>query len=158
MTELFQTILLRVTLAGLASALALAVTAESALREVVRVAAGLLMVLALVQPLTQVRLPLPKELFSTNAQAVREIETQNFETAMGSVGATIARVIEEHAAEEGIDCEVFVVMTTDEKGVLQTDSVRVEYRASDVDRLEELRTILTEDCGVPAERQELVQK
>ena len=51
MTELLQTILLRVTIAGAASAVALKLAGGGALKEVVRTAAGLLMLLALLQPL-----------------------------------------------------------------------------------------------------------
>ncbi|WNX83081.1 hypothetical protein RWV98_10640 [Agathobaculum sp. NTUH-O15-33] len=56
MMELFRTILLRVTLAGAASSLALSVAKDSALKEIVRIAAGLLMALALLQPLSGLRL------------------------------------------------------------------------------------------------------
>ena len=51
MTELFSTILLRVTLAGAASAVALRIAGGGTMREVVKLAAGLLMLLALLQPL-----------------------------------------------------------------------------------------------------------
>lgn len=51
MTELLQTILLRVTIAGAVSAMALKLAGGGALKEVVRTAAGLLMLLALLQPL-----------------------------------------------------------------------------------------------------------
>lgn len=46
MTELMQTILLRVTIAGAVSAMALKLAGGGALKEVVRTAAGLLLVLA----------------------------------------------------------------------------------------------------------------
>ena len=51
MTELLQTILLRVTIAGAVSAMALKLAGGGALKEVVRTAAGLLMLFALLQPL-----------------------------------------------------------------------------------------------------------
>ena len=52
MTELLQTILLRVTLAGAASAVALRLVGNGALREIIKMAAGLLLMLALLQPLS----------------------------------------------------------------------------------------------------------
>ena len=55
MTELFQTILMRVTLAGVASAVALRMVGGGALREIIKAAAGLLMLLALLQPLSGLR-------------------------------------------------------------------------------------------------------
>ena len=51
MNELLHTILLRVTLAGAASAAALRMAGSGAMRETVRLAAGLLMLAALLQPL-----------------------------------------------------------------------------------------------------------
>ena len=56
MTELLQTILLRVTLAGIASAVALRLVGNGALREIVKMAAGLLLMLALLQPLSGLHL------------------------------------------------------------------------------------------------------
>ena len=158
MTELFQAILMRVTLAGIASAAALSVAKEGALRETVRLAAGLLMVLALVQPLAQLRLGSFGDLMKGSGVNVSDIEMQNAQTTMGSVGATIASVVEDHAAEQGISCSVTITMKTDENGVLQTDKATVYYRASDEPRLDELRTILENDCGISADRQEMIRR
>lgn len=44
-------------------------------------------------------------------------------------------------------------MANDENGILQVDRVTVYYGGRDAARLEELRAILTEECGVPEERQ-----
>ena len=55
MNELLHTILLRVTLAGAASAAALRMAGSGAMRETVRLAAGLLMLAALLQPLGSLR-------------------------------------------------------------------------------------------------------
>ncbi|MDY3618512.1 hypothetical protein [Agathobaculum sp.] len=158
MMELFRMILLRVTLAGAAASVALAVSKDSALREIVRVAAGLLMALALLQPLAQVRLPPVSEWFQKDGISAAEVQRENSQTAMSAVGAAIADVLEQRAAKTGIDCTVRVDMATDADGVLQADHVTVYYKKSDASRLEELQQLLTEECGVPAERQELIQK
>lgn len=158
MIEIFRTILLRVTLAGAAASVALAVSKDSALREIVRVAAGLLMALALLQPLSQVRLPSISEWFQKDGVSAAQIQRENSQTAMSAVGSAIADVLEERAAKQGIDCTVRVDMATDADGMLQADRVTVYYKKSDQPRLAELQKLLTEECGVPAERQELIQK
>lgn len=158
MTELIRTILLRVTLAGLASAVALSVVKESALREVVRLAAGLLMLLALLQPLSRFNLPSASELLGAPQTDTAELAQQNVQTAMDAVGSSIGKTLEQRAAAEGFDCSVLVTMAADQDGVLQIEQVTVRYKASDSSRLDELQELLTTECGVPKEKQELIAR
>ena len=96
MTELLQTILLRVTIAGAMSAMALKLAGGGVLKEVVRKA--------------------------------------------------------------GIPCTVNVEMANDADGRLQVDKVTVSYDSTSANRLSELQSLLTKECGVPAERQELIAR
>ena len=77
---------------------------------------------------------------------------------MSTVAATIARAVEQRAEQEGFDCSVKVTMANDADGILQIDRVTVYYGGSDAARLHELQALLTEECGVPASRQELIAK
>ena len=157
MSELFQTILLRVTLAGIASAAALHIVGNGALREVVRLAAGLLLLLALLQPLSGLRLPAWAD-WEADVPDAEAIGAQNAQTTMTTIAATIAHTLEQRAQAEGFDCTVHIAMGNDEDGILQIDRVTVYYSAADAARLEELQTLVTEECGVPAERQELIEQ
>lgn len=157
MTELLQTILLRVTLAGIASAVALRLVGNGALREIVKMAAGLLLMLALLQPLSGLHL-LSWEDWGMSPPDVDAIEEQNTRTTMSTIAATIARAVEQRAEQEGFDCSVSVTMANDADGVLQVDRVTVRYGGADAARLDELQTLLTEECGVPVDRQELIAK
>lgn len=159
MTELFRTILIRVTLAGVVSAAALRVVGSGALREVVKLAAGLLMLLALLQPLRS----LPVGTWGRwNERSVRSditaIEEKNAQMAMSTLAASVAEIVEARAEKEGFHCTVKVEMATDEAGILQIERVTVHYSSQDAARLGELRALLTEECGVPEQRQELIQK
>nr|WP_297172265.1 stage III sporulation protein AF [uncultured Agathobaculum sp.] len=158
MTELFQTILLRVTLAGAASAIALRLVGGGALREIVKMAAALLLLLALLQPLGSLRGLSWKEWMDASQTDVNAIEQRNAQTAMSTIAATIARTVEQRAGQEGFDCSVRVTMANDADGVLQIDRVTIYYNAVDTARLTELQTIVTEECGIPAERQELIAR
>ncbi len=157
MSELFHTILLRVTLAGIASAVALRVVGDGALREIVRLASGLLMLLALLQPLAGLRLSaaalLPGGL---SADDVAAIEQQNAQTTMSTIAASIADALEGSAAAAGFDCAVHVTMENDADGILQVGRVTVRYRSADAKRLDELKAIITDGCGVDADRQEWI--
>lgn len=72
MNELLHTILLRVTLAGAASAAALRMAGSGAMRETVRLAAGLLMLAALLQPLGSLRSAGWSVSAAPDTQAIRE--------------------------------------------------------------------------------------
>lgn len=158
MSELFQTILLRVTLAGAASAVALRLVGGGALREIVRMAAGLLMLLALLQPLSGLHLSLWEGIGGLSQTEIDAIEEQNMQTTMSTIAATIARTVEQRAEQAGFDCSIHVTMANDADGMLQIDRVTVQYSAADAARLDALQAIVTEECGVPAERQELIAK
>ena len=90
MNELLHTILLRVTLAGAASAAALRMAGSGAMRETVRLAAGLLMLAALLQPLGSLRSAGWSVSAAPDTQAIRET---NMQTAMSAVASSIAKAL-----------------------------------------------------------------
>ena len=141
MNELLHTILLRVTLAGAASAAALRMAGSGAMRETVRLAAGLLMLAALLQPLGSLRSAGWSVSAAPDTQAIRET---NMQTAMSAVASSIAKALESRAAAEG--------------GILQVDRVTVHCGADDIAHLREIQELVTSECGVPAERQEVIAR
>lgn len=159
MTELLQTILLRVTIAGAVSAMALKLAGGGALKEVVRTAAGLLMLLALLQPLAGLHMLSWNWQGSSVSQSdIDEMQARNMQTTMSTVAASIAKAMQQRAEEAGIPCTVNVEMANDADGLLQVDKVTVYYDSTAANRLSELQSLLTKECGVPAERQELIAR
>ena len=158
MTELLQTILLRVTIAGAVSAMALKLAGGGALKEVVRTAAGLLMLLALLQPLAGLHLLSWNWQSSVSQSDLDEMQARNMQTTMSTVAASIAKAVQQRAEEAGIPCTVNVEMANDADGLLQVDKVTVYYDSTAANRLSELQSLLTKECGVPAERQELIAR
>ena len=157
MTELLQTILLRVTIAGAVSAMALKLAGGGALKEVVRDSCRSAMLLALLQPLAGLHV------LSWNWQgSVSQSDTKcrrNMQTTMSTVAAkSIAKAMQQRAEEAGIPCTVNVEMANDADGLLQVDKVTVYYDSTAANRLSELQSLLTKECGVPAERQELIAR
>ncbi len=158
MTGLLHTILTRVTLAGIASAVALRFSGDGPAKEAVRIASGLLMMLALLQPLSGLKL---SEIYGSLGKMdipVSELEEENMQTAMSTVAASIAGTLEKRAADNGIDCDVVVTMENDTNGLLQIGQVTVYYKKSDADKLGMLRGLLQDECGVGPERQELIER
>ncbi|WNX83080.1 hypothetical protein RWV98_10635 [Agathobaculum sp. NTUH-O15-33] len=86
------------------------------------------------------------------------MEAQNRQTTLNAMGAAVASALEQRASEIGIECTVLVTMATDEDGLLQTDHVTVFYRKKDAARLAELQELILKESGVPADRQELIEK
>lgn len=84
MTELLQTILLRVTIAGAVSAMALKLAGGGALKEVVRTAAGLLMLLALLQPLAGLHVLSWNWQGSVSQSDIDEMQARNMQTTMST--------------------------------------------------------------------------
>ena len=113
MTELFQTILMRVTLAGVASAVALRMVGGGALREIIKAAAGLLMLLALLQPLSGLRTAAWDGWGVPSQEDIAAIQEQNTQTTMSTVAASIAEMVEQRTQKEGFDCTVDVTMAND---------------------------------------------
>ncbi|MFR6188615.1 MAG: hypothetical protein ACLUI6_06395 [Butyricicoccus sp.] len=74
------------------------------------------------------------------------------------VAASIAKAVQQRAEEAGIPCTVNVEMANDTDGLLQVDKVIVYYDSTAANRLSELQSLLTKECGVPAERQELIAR
>lgn len=155
MSELFRTILLRVTISGLVAAAALSVVRDGAMREIVRLAAGLLMLLALLQPLGGgLRRAAVEQTVPDRAQ----IERQNTQTAMSAIGSSIANSLAKRAAALGLSCTFSVEMETDADGILQIARVTVYAGEDDRARLPEVQQMIADECGVPTDRQEVIER
>ena len=75
---------------------------------------------------------------------------------MSTIAASIADALEDSATAAGFACKVHVEMTTDEDGILQVGLVTVRYTSADAKRLDELKAIITDGCGVGEDRQEWI--
>lgn len=158
MTEMIRMLLVRLTIAGMISAVALNLAKEQAMREVVKLATGLLMILTLLQSVQQINFA---NIFHSSEKtfvSVSEIEEENMQTAINSIENSIARSLKTRAEQNGIKCSIIVEMQTDSEGILQIGKVCVYYNAAEKDKMNQLSKIITEECGVPLERQELIQK
>ena len=116
------------------------------------------MLLALLQPLSGLRTAAWDGWGVPSREDIRCNPEQNTQTTLSTVAASIAEMVEQRTQKEGFDCTVDVTMANDENGILQVDRVTVYYGGRDAARPEELRAILTEECRVPEERQEMIAR
>lgn len=152
-----------VSTAAMIGGVALTLVQGGALREIVRLASGLTMLLALLTPLSALRLPSAGGwLQGTFAQAstrteAEQMQARNDELAVGSMARAAASYIEEQAKVLGVRCTAKVTLGQDARGTLTLDAVTVTYHAADSAALNTVRQMIENECGIPQERQSYVE-
>lgn len=156
MNELLGQLVVRVLLAGLVGAAALRLAGKGALQQSLQLMCGLLLVLAVVQPLWKAGGQTWQSITTPLAVDVMGMQQQNEQIAMYSVGSSIADALQKHAEHLGFSCTVRVAMGVDAQGVLQIDTVKVYHSMSDPTLQEVLRTTVANECGIERARVELI--
>ena len=157
MIEILRQMILGVTAAAILSAVLLEFTQQSALREVVRLAAGMALILALLTPLSRLHMPsLTGWLDGARQQVARQTEqaqAQNDAIAQTSVGGAVSDYLAGQAAERGIDCTMRVSFAEDGDGTLRIGGVEARACAAltPVQR-EALSGLIEEACGLTREQ------
>lgn len=152
MMEMLQGWLLGLTAAALAvSLLAAMLPKGETIRRIAGLAGGLILLLAVVQPLLRVRW---EELTWRYETYQREMDRQTeayqaayADSLSGDIADRTAAYISEKAASLGIDCRVQVEVRTE-------DGLPLPYGASlDVERDQVLSDYMAQELGIPASRQ-----
>ena len=151
MIEVLRQMLMNVTAAAILAGISLQFVKEGPLQEIVRVAAGLMLTLALLLPLA--RMPGAGTAFSSvlgevqNAAARAAAENQR--VAASSVGNAVAIYIQDRAAEMGVKCTAAVHMDGDESGRLVTERVTLYIEGATEDERSAVCQMVTQECGIP---------
>lgn len=156
MIELFRTMLLGVTAAALCVGAALSLARGQALREVIRFAGGLAVLLAVLQPLSQLRLPdiraglqlIKEQTYHQRTQYQQQSEQALVQAAVD----TVATHIEQRAQQMGASCEVTLTTIQDTQGTTQITGAQMDCAPKDQMQAAELAQMVTE-CGIPKELQ-----
>ena len=150
MIEVFRQMLVGVTAAAILAGVSLQFVKEGPLHEAVRVAAGLMLTLALLRPLTELQWTEPELAWDGPAQeALAEAYRQDREEALSAVIAEKTRAyIWDKADRLGLRCTVEVTVSAGESGIPLPDTVTVRgsYSAA-------LAAYIEEEVGVPPEKQ-----
>lgn len=155
MIETFQTLLTGVAAAALCGGVALSLTRGGALREVLRLACGLAVVLAVLEPLSTLRLPKLGASFRQTVAAGESQSTQyQAQSAQALAQAAIDQVeqyIEQRAAALGATVKAELAATSEADGRTLVTGVTLTASAADPPDKTAIETILVTECGIPKE-------
>lgn len=161
MIELVRQMIVSVTAAAIFSTVMLMIVQKSALHEVIRLATGMLMIMALLLPLSRLSLPTfdgaLEKVQSQTGQQVEEAQQKNQEIASSSIGGAVSKYIEEKASEMGIRCTVRTTLKEDDAGTLEISRIQVSSSGMTSAQRSQISELIEQECGVPPERQELVE-
>ncbi|WP_087066016.1 stage III sporulation protein AF [Intestinibacillus massiliensis] len=161
MIEMVRQMIVSVTAAAVFSTVMLLIVQKSALHEVIRLATGMLMILALLLPLSRLTLPSFSRAFAAErAQAERQTEEakqKNEQIAYSSIGGAVSQYIEKQAGELGIKCTVRTEMEQGTDGTWVIGRVRIRGKGLTGVQRQQLAALVEKECGVPPARQDLVE-
>lgn len=151
MAALFRQLLVNVAAAAILGGISLQAVKEGPLHEMVRVAAGLMMTLALLVSLS--RAPAVKMAFSSTLGEVQSAAAfaalENQRVAASSVGNAIAVYIQDRAKEMGVKCSASVHMEGDENGMLVTRGVTLYIEGASEEERAAVCGMVAQECGIP---------
>lgn len=151
MIDVFRELLTGAAAAAILAGLCLRLVGDGPLREVVRLAAGLMLTLALLRPLA--RLPGVSRLVEGALDGLRTSASaavaENQRVAASSVGNAVAIYIQDRAEALGIACTAVVKMGGDANGRLETQSVVLYLPETTAEERERLCGVVTQECGIP---------
>ncbi len=151
MIELFRSLLIGVAAAALCGSAAVLFAKGKAMQEVLRLATGIAILLAVLQPLSQFRLPNP---FGHGVKQAQEVVLEHGETEQALAQAAAQQVetyVEQRAGQLGIPCTAQLTLTQDAEG--KTLVTGVQLSCSQTADIQALSQMLAAECGIPKELQ-----
>lgn len=151
MIDLLRQIILSVTAASLFGAVVLAIAPEGAMKEVLRMGTGLILIVSLVIPIQKYAPQRFREFLPRIETAQTEDSTQLFQQEMiREIEAETADYAEQLAQQSGISCQaqVSAQIQTDNQVVITQISLKQE---GNVD-LSQLQQTLAQQLGISADR------
>lgn len=151
MIDLLRQIILSVTAASLFGAVVLAIVPEGAMKEVLRMGTGLILIVSLVIPMQKYAPQRFRDFLPRIEAAQTEDSTQLFQKEMiREIEAETADYAEQLAQQSGISCQaqVSAQIQTDNQVVITQISLKQEGNAD----LSQLQQTLAQQLGISADR------
>lgn len=156
MIEILRQVIVGVSAAAIFSAVLLTLVRDSALQEIVRLATGMLMIIALLTPISKLpRLSLPNIFTpsSANLQAQQQALVQeNQALAQTSFRGAISRYLTEKAQEYGIHCAIDTMLAQQADGTMEIDYITVRIHDLQQADKAQIETLITQSCGISIEQ------
>lgn len=150
MIAVLRQMILSVTAAALFGSVLISLTEGRAQQEIVRIAVGLMVVLALRNPLRTVRMPEPGVLFSGQEEYRNEGENAYYEAVLEEFAEQTESWLEQRAEELGIECSVNI-SAEQEDGVVSITRAEVSAEGLSESEKSELVDEIAEQCGISTE-------
>lgn len=156
MIEIFQNMLIAVTAAAVFSGILLNFIKEGAMKEMMRITAGLTIVAAILIPLTQVRVSgvsfskVKKEYTREAEEAVEKNQALSYNIMEGK----ISQHIREAAQKAGIPCQVRTYISYDKDNTITVDRVEISQVCKEDQK--SLSEIIFQECGIEKKKQVFV--
>lgn len=148
MIELFRELLLGVAAAALCSGAAVLFAKGKAMQEVLRLAAGLAVLLAVLQPLSQFRLPNIRE---PQAHKAMQVHCDEMQRELANAAAQqVETYVQTRAEQMGIACTAKLQLVQEAEKTLVTGVQLTCSRNIDAAALSQM---LVSECGIPKELQ-----
>lgn len=150
MIELFRELLIGVAAAALCGGAAVLFAKGKAMQEVLRLATGLAILLAVLRPLSEFRLP---DVFGRGQEIRQTVQVHCSETqkALGDAAARkVETYVEQRASQMGIPCTAELQLTQEADKILVTGVQLTCSRNTDTKALSQM---LVSECGIPKELQ-----
>lgn len=150
MIELFRELLIGVAAAALCGGAAVLFAKGKAMQEMLRLATGLAILLAVLRPLSEFRLP---DVFGRGQEIRQTVQVHCGETqkALGNAAAReVETYVEQRASQMGIPCTAELQLTQEADKILVTGVQLTCSRNTDAEALSQM---LVSECGIPKELQ-----
>lgn len=150
MIAVLRQMILSVTAAALFGSVLISLTEGRAQQEIVRIAVGLMVVLALINPLRTVKMPELGGLFSGQEEYRSEGENAYYEAVLEEFTEQTESWLEQRAEELGIECSINISAEQEDGAVSIT---RAEVSAEGLSEPEKTELIdeIAEQCGISTE-------
>lgn len=157
MIESFGRVLVGVCAAAICGGIAMTLAGSGALREIIRLAAGLAVLLAVLEPLSGLRLPHIDESLRHTMQHMQaqtaQLQAEQEQVLSASASDMTCRYIQQRAAAWGADCQAVLDLEINNDGVLVVTHAHMTCNAVTPETAAALKTMVEQECGIPQEMQ-----
>ncbi len=154
MIEILRQMVLGVTAAAIFSAAMMQFSHKSAISEIVRLGAGMVLILALLTPLTHLTLPSFSGWFAQAYDVVErqtaQAQARNTEITHSGIASAVGGFLTEQARKEGLVCTVRASMATGQDGTAELSDIEVRGKLTAQERTA-VTELVTKNCGVARE-------
>ncbi len=154
MIEILRQMVLGVTAAAIFSAVMMQFSHKSAISEIIRLGTGMVLILALLTPLTHLSLPSFSgwlaQAHGTVERQTEQAQMRNTEIAHSSIANAVGGYLTEQARKEGITCSVRAAMAVGGDGTAELSDIEVRGKLTAPERTT-VADIVTKNCGIARE-------